>query len=170
MAISRIRRKRVRSRRGASLVEAALVLLPFMALMLAIIDFAMPIFLNSLMANAAREGSRFAITHQTSYNGVNYTTHTAAIKAVVQANSMGFLAGPLGASKIQVKYFASAPPFGEQTGVGANKPGNIVEVSVSGYNWLWIAPLWRTANPLSITAGSSGRLEPLSAGASPPAP
>lgn len=162
--------RRLGSRRGASMVETALVLLPFMALMLAIIDFAMPIFLQSLMANAVREGSRFAITHQTSYQGVTYSTQTAAIKAVVQANALGFLAGTTGASKIQVRYFASASPFGERTGTGANRPGNIVEVGVTGYNWLWILPLWRTASPLGINISSSGRLEPLPGGVSPPTP
>lgn len=152
------------------MVETSLVLLPFMALMLAAADFAMPIFLQSLLANAVREGSRFGITHQTTYNGVTYGTQTAAIKAVVQSHAMGFLSGSSGAARIQVKYFSATPPFGERTGAGANRAGNIVEVSVTGYNWLWLAPLWRTSSPLGISVSSAGRLEPLGAGISPPAP
>lgn len=161
--------RRSNSRRGSSLVEGALVLLPFMALMLGIIDFAMPIFLQSLFANAVREGVRYAVTHQTTFNGTSYSTQSAAIKAVVQSNSLGFLTGT-SASAVQVKYFASMSPFGERTGTGANKSGNIVEVSVNGFNWTWIAPIWRTSSPLSISVSSSDRLEPIAGGGTLPTP
>ena len=63
-----------------------------------------------------------------------YTSQTAAIKAVVQANSMGFLAGTTGANMIYVKYYLPVSPFTEVTGTaGANKDGNVIEVSISGY-------------------------------------
>ena len=161
---------RGRSQRGATLVEAALVFLPFMAMMLAIVDFSMPIFLRSTFTHAVREGVRFGITHQTTYNSVSYSTQTAAIQAVVQANAMGFLAGSSGLSLIQVNYYAASSPFGQVTGTGANAGGNIVEVAISGYNWGWIVPIWRTNTPLAVGGISSDRLEPMAAGTSLPAP
>lgn len=141
-----------------------------MAMTLAIVDFSMPIFLQSLFANAVREGCRFGITHQTTYNGTSYSTQTAAIKAAVQANSLGFLSGTTGAALISVKYYGAASPFGQLTGNGANAAGNILEVSVTGYTWGWIAPIWRTASPLSISASSADRLEPMAGGVALPAP
>lgn len=152
------------------MIELALVLVPLMALMLAIADFAMPIFLHGTFMTAVREGCRFGITYQTSYNGMNYSTQTAAIKAVVQANAMGFLSSGAASNLIFVRYFSPVSPFGEVTGAGANASGNILQVSVEGYNWSWMAPIWRTATPLSVAAITLDRLETLPPGATVPAP
>lgn len=152
------------------MVELALVFLPLMALTLAIVDFAMPIFLHGTFMTAVREGCRFGITYQTSYNGVSYGTQTGAIKAVVQANAMGFLSSAAASNLIFVRYFSPVSPFGQVTGAGANASGNILQVSVEGYNWSWIAPIWRTTTPLSVTAITSDRLEVLPPGATAPAP
>src|SRR6202035_1850507 len=95
------RRKRS-SRRGNTIVELALILTPMMALLLAIVELSLPIFKKSTFVSAVREGCRYGITYQTLYNGTNYASQTAAIKAVVQANAMGFLSDP---SMIFVKYY-----------------------------------------------------------------
>ena len=58
----------------------ALSFTPLFALMLGVFELALPIFKKSTFSSAVREGCR-------------YGTQTAAIKAVVQANAMGFLAG-----------------------------------------------------------------------------
>lgn len=163
-------RSRGRSERGAAMVEAALVFLPFMAMMMAIVDFSMPIFLRSTFSHAVREGVRFGITHQSTYNSASYASQTAAIQAVVQGNAMGFLAGASGLTLIQVKYYAASSPFGQVTGAGANAGGNIVEVAVSGFNWGWIVPIWRTNTPLAVGAISADRLEPMASGTSLPTP
>jgi Flp pilus assembly protein TadG len=155
---------------GAAIVELALVLLPLMALMFAIIDFSMPIFLKSMFTAAVREGCRFGIAYQMSYKGTAYSTQTASVKAVVQDYSMGFLSGTTGASQISVNYYSPVPPFSQLTGSGANNSGNIIEVSINGYTWAPLIPIWRSSAVLTINAISADRLEGLPAGASPPSP
>src|SRR5712664_4120916 len=108
-----------RPEHGAAIVELALVLVPLMALMFAIIDFSLPIFLKSMFTAAVRERCRFGIAYQMNYKGVVYTDQTAAIKGVVQDYSMGFLSGT-GANKIGVNYYSQTPPFNQLTGNGAN--------------------------------------------------
>ena len=152
------------------MVELALVLLPLMAIMMAIIDFSMPIFLRSTFTAAVREGCRYGITYQLVYNGVTYSSQTAAITAVVQGHSMGFLTGASGASLIHVNYYLPVSPFGQVTGVGANSSGNIIEVTVQGFTWLSIAPIWRANTPFSVSAISADRLETLPSGQALPAP
>ena len=158
-----------RRERGAAMVELALVLLPLMAMMMAIVDFSLPIFLRSTFTAAVREGCRYGITYNLTYNGTTYPSQTAAITAVVQGNSMGFLSGASGASLIHVNYYSPVSPFGQVTGTGANTAGNIVEVTVQGFTWVSIAPIWRTNTPLSISAISADRLESLPSGQALPA-
>jgi Flp pilus assembly protein TadG len=159
-------------------VEFALVLTPFFALALTTIELSLPIFKKSTFENAVREGCRFGITYQTTFNGTTYTSMTSAIKAVVQANAMGFLSD---ATVIHVNYFNSVS-FADVTGSGtgvANADGNIIQVSVSGYTHSWIAPVawfWGSTTfqinpaPLTIAAVSADRLESLPPGTTRPAP
>jgi len=142
------------------MVEAAFVYVPLFALMLAIVDFSVAIFLRSTFQHAVREGVRYAVTYQT-MSGLG---HDLSIKTTVQQNAMGFLNGATGLSKISVNYYAPdtlAP-------TASNMPGNIVEVSIEGYNYGWIAPVWRSHTPLAITARSSDRMEGLPGGSAPP--
>src|SRR5580700_2026662 len=100
-------------RRGAVIVELSFTLVPFLAMMFAVADFAMPIFLHSTFNAAVREGVRFGVTYNTTYNGTAYSTQTDAIKAVVQANGLGFLQGSTGLSQIVVKYYLPVSPYGQ---------------------------------------------------------
>src|SRR5581483_11461755 len=118
------------SERGNTILELALILTPMLALLLSIVEVSLPIFKKSTFTTAVREGCRYGITYQTTYNGTNYASQTAAIKAVVQANAMGFLAGQAGLDQIQVKYYDSNT-FADVTNGGrgiANRDGNILEV------------------------------------------
>jgi Flp pilus assembly protein TadG len=158
-------------RRGAVIVELSFTLVPLLALMFAIADFAMPIFLHSSFDAAVREGVRYGVTYNTTYNGTTYATQTDAIKAVVQTNALGFLAGLTGLGEISVKYYLPVSPFGEVTaGLGRNANGNILEVSIAGFNWLPMAPVARLASALSVGAISSDRLESLGPGIVRPLP
>jgi hypothetical protein len=163
------RRNTYRRKQGATILELALVLVPLMALMFAIVDFSLPIFLKSMFTSAVREGCRFGIAYQTTYKGVSYGSLTGAITAVVQDYSMGFLAGN-DANKISVKYYSPTAPFDQLTGNGANSSGNILEVSINGYSWVPLIPIWRGNTPLTVNAISSDRLEALPAGTPPPTP
>jgi Flp pilus assembly protein TadG len=143
------------------MVELALVLLPLLAIIFGIIDFSLAIFLRSTFRHAAREGARYAVTGQTA-SGVG---QDASIRAVVQRNAMGFLNGSSGASKIHVRYYTPGT-FVETT---SNAGGNIVEVSIEGYTWNWIAPVLRRAQPgLTVLARSSDRVENSAGGIPPP--
>jgi Flp pilus assembly protein TadG len=171
-------KKRKRARQGGNtLVEMALVMTPFFALTLSIIELALPIFLKSTFVDAAREGCRYGITFQTTYNGSSYSSQTAAITAVVEANSSGFL-NSSNANLINVTYYNSTS-FAQVTGSGANADGNILMVSISGYTYNWINPInWFygstnfsiTGNPLTLSASSLDRLETLPVGAIRPSP
>lgn len=156
---------KMRTKRGNIFVELALVLMPVLALLLAIIDFALPIFLRSTFTHAVREGVRYGITFQT----MPGLSQTDSIKRVVQTNAAGFLNGSSGLSRIQVKYY-SPVTFLEVTGPAANADGNVVEVSVTGYSWSMIAPVWRANTPISVGAVSSDRLEVLPRTAARPTP
>lgn len=147
-------------RRGATLVELALVLVPLLALIFAIMDFGFVIFLRSTFQHAAREGVRYAITGRTDAG----TGQDASIKTRVQTNALGFLNGTTGAAKIFIRYYVPGTLAVTQSNAG----GNIVEVSVEGYTWGWMAPLLRNGfPPLTIQARSSDRMEPPPGGTPP---
>jgi Flp pilus assembly protein TadG len=153
-------RLRRRSQRGNAFVEMAFVMLPLFAILFAIVDFGFAIFLRSTFQHAVREGTRYAVTYQT----IGGKGHDDSIKSVVQTSAMGFLAGDDGLQKIKIRYFN--PDTLVET--AANAPGNLVEVSVEGYQWGWLAPLLRTDTPLTITTRSSDRMEGLPLGMSVP--
>jgi hypothetical protein len=158
-----LRRRRRQS--GNAMVELALVFLPLFALIFAIVDFSLPIFLRSLLTHAVTEGSRYGITYRTEAG----MGHTASIKAVVTRNAAGFLNGAANQSRIEVKYY-NPITFAEVTGPNSNVGGNIVEVTIRNYPWAWIAPLWRTNSPLNLTVVSTDRLETLPRNIARPAP
>jgi len=150
------------------------------ALLLSIVEVSLPIFKKSTFVAAVREGCRLGITYQTTYNGTSYTSQTAAIQAVVLANSMGFLTDT---TDVHVNYFLSTSPFTDVTaggsGVVPNNDGNIVQVSITGYTHNWIDPInWFysgqsfsvTQGSLPIVALSADRLETLPVGSTRPSP
>lgn len=161
---NRFRRSR-KPERGSASIELSLTLLPLMAMVMGIVDFTMPIFLQSLFTHAVTQGARYGITYQTRTG----QTHSQSIKSVVQENAAGFLNATTDMNLIQVKFY-SPLTFSEVTGPNANVGGNIVEVSISGYNWTNIAPIWRSSGPLAIRATSADRLEMLPKNVARPAP
>lgn len=142
------------------MIEAAFVLVPMLAVFLAIIDFGFAIFLKSTFQHAVREGVRYAITGQT----LSGQGQDASIKSVVQKNAVGFLNGASGAAYINIQYYDPIT----LAATTSNQGGNIVEVSVQNYPWNWIAPITRDSAALSITAKSSDRMEPFPGGVPPP--
>lgn len=147
-----------KDQRGNVAVETALVLLPLLALVYAFIDHGLVVFLQSTFQHAVREGVRYAVTYQTS-GGLG---HDASIRKIVVDQSMGFLRGKEDAVKI--RYFDPAT-FNE---VPDNVPGNIVEVSIGGYQHRWMAALWRAPGAIALSARAADRMEGLPTGASPP--
>lgn len=150
-----------RRQRGNAFVELAFVLVPLLAMIFGVIDFGVAIFIRSTFQHAVREGVRYAVTYQL----MPGMQHDASIKQVVKNNAMGFLSDTSGDSKIFIRYYdPNTLAF-----TAANAPGNIVEISVEGFNWGWMAPLLRSGTPLLIQARSSDRMEALPGGVAPPA-
>lgn len=156
------------------MVEMALVLIPMLVMFFGILDVAMVVFLQSTLMNATQQGTRFAITFSSSYNGTSCATSQATcIAAAVQTNAFGFLSGTK-ANLITVNYYTAnnlSTPI-ETCNAGtctvngtlpqtlsngtvvtyANQPGNIVEVVVANYPWNWLLPI--SAKGYSVTAPS----------------
>lgn len=149
-------------RRGNAILEAAFVFLPFFAIFFAIIDYSVVLFIQSTFKHAVREGTRFAITNRT----VGGNCHVNSIKNVVKDNTMGFIT-TADLNKIVVTYIN---PSTQQivTGAGGNNGGNIVQVEIAPcllsnksdcYQWTFVAPIWRSNSPLTITAAAASVME-----------
>lgn len=156
-----LRGRRAARSGGSSIVETALIFLPFLAVILGITDISLALYIRQTMQHAVREGVRYAITYQVTAPG---DCQIPSIKRVVKLNSMGFLNDLQVTNHVKVKFYA--PDTGLES--GENRPGQLVEVSIENYQWKWIAPLWRTATPLNITVRSSDRMEGLGGAADPP--
>jgi hypothetical protein len=140
--------------RGSAQLEAALVFLPFLALVLGIIDFSMATLVRNTLTNAVREGVRFGVTGRT----ISGLGHDASIKSVVQRHAFGFLNGAANANRISISYFD--PRTGTSpTGPNSNRSGNVLEVRVVAYPWSWIAPMWRSRAAMSFGAASADLME-----------
>jgi Flp pilus assembly protein TadG len=165
-----IRHKRKRG--GHVMLEMALSFLPLMAIILGIMDFSMVIFMQGALQNATREAVRFGITYNLTYGGTTYGNQTAAMTAVAQANSFGFLSGTLtdgttAASHIKVNYYtpdnlstpattSDLPKVVNSVTISVlNQTGNVMEVAVTGYPWNWMVPLPNFMPGKSISIGAS---------------
>ena len=151
---------RRRKEAGSQLVEFSLVLLPLLAIIFLTIDCAWMIFAQASLQFGVREGVRYAVTGQT-LGGMG---QDASIRSIVQQNSFGFVNGSDGAAKISISYYNP----GTLSATNSNAGGNIVEVAVSGVQVTPLAPLWRAASPINISARSTDVMES-SPGGIPPA-
>jgi hypothetical protein len=138
------------------MLEFAFVALPFLALVLATIDFGMALFIRATMQHAVREGVRYAVTYQT----LDGRCQDESIRSMVKSQAMGFLNQQQADNFVKIEYFLpeTLSPTSD------NSPGNIVEVSVDGYEYKWICPLWRAATPRRVLVRSSDRMEGLPGG------
>jgi Flp pilus assembly protein TadG len=156
---------RSRTQAGSAIVEGAFVVLPMLALMFAMADFPLAIFIQNTLREAVREGVRFAITQQTGVNGQD-----AAIKAVVEGYSMGFLSdAALTASPATETFtitYYDGTTLSAVTGVGSNGGGNICVVTAT-IQHTWMAPVWQTLHLITLAASSSDVMEPPSGGVIP---
>lgn len=155
---------------GNTVLDSALCFLPMMAMFFGVIDVCYAVSIQSLLSQAVRAGSRFAITYSGSYNGTTCTSQAACIASVVQDNSVGFLAGTK-INSVVVNYYisnnlttpvmtctpttctAGTPTlpytYTATTTTGTtsitinypNQPGNVVEVSIPAYPLLWMVPI-----------------------------
>jgi len=154
MPVAEVSARRKKASAGNALVEWMFVLLPTFALITAFFDISFALFSWTTIQNAVREGCRYAITFQT--NGGQ--GQDASIETIVQQNAMGLVTQSSGL--IMVNYYGTNPATGAYSlstaipfASGGNIPGNIVEVSVQGYQLNWMIPLSGTlSNPLRSTS------------------
>ncbi len=145
-------RREVGGGQGRRPWKAAFVFLPLIAILFALMDFSVAIFVKNVLLHAVREGTRYAVTQQTGATGQD-----AAIKAVVQTNAMGFLNGATGLAYISVTYYNANTGL-VAVGANSNSGGNICVVSVTAFPWSYFAPVWRSA-AMSFSATSSDAME-----------
>jgi len=140
------------SQRGQAMLESSLIIIPLFAILCAIIDFSMAVFVRNSLILAVREGARYAVTGQTGYGGA--ACQDASVKNVVQTNAMGVLAGAAGLAKISINYFDAKTGADVSAAADSNSGGHVVRISVSGVNWLWmLSGLWENVNAVKKGTG-----------------
>jgi Flp pilus assembly protein TadG len=124
--------------KGAEVIEVALIIVPLFGLVFLLLDLSMVIFLRSTFQHAVREGVRYGIT------GANDTgpCQDDSVKAIVKQRALGFLNSTSNTSKIHVRF--SSPVTGNKTD---NGPGNIIQVSVEGYQFNPFAAYQHSGSP-----------------------
>ena len=170
------------NQRGNAILEGALIFLPMLAFFFGIVDVSLGIFVQSTLTTATREGTRFAITYSSTYNGTSCVgSQSTCIDDVVQYNAIGLPAG-LNTSYITVNYYTANdlanPVMACNSGTCstavctvatcqlpqtlsngtivtyANEPGNIVEVVIAGYPWNWLVPMPGFSAGTGVTLGA----------------
>ena len=96
--------RRQKSRRGATIVETAIVLPVCLTVLLGLFDFCRLLMVREVINNAAREGARYATVGTA-------TVDTAAVQAVVRT----FLAGQL-PSSATIQVYLADPATGANLG------------------------------------------------------
>jgi len=140
---------------GTQLVEAGLIIVPFLAMAFLTMDTAWALFVKATLQHAVREGARYAVTGQVS-GGLG---QIASIKAKVADHSLGLLKD----SQVSVRFLdpVSLNP------TASNQGGNVVEVSVVNYQIAPLAPLLRAAPAVPVTVISADMMEGSPAGGAP---
>lgn len=163
---------RYRRCRGAELLEFTFVFLPFLAMLLLLMDVAWAVFVKATLDYAVRAGVRSGITITGTQAAAAGSDLTSMVKSIVQAKSLGTLRGTAGLAKIKVRYFQ--PPADGSTSAAVDvssqtngdSPGNIMQVSIEGYTLPALLPRvfsWKQApdqSGTSIGAVAADIIEP----------
>jgi hypothetical protein len=164
------RKSRADRRSGAELIEFTLVLLPLLAMLFVLLDFAWIVFAQATMVRAVRVAVRTGIT-LTAAQMVGSACLTDTVKALVQQNTLGFLQGTSGLAYIKVNYFlppvpgSAAADTDVSTQSSGDAPGNIMQVSIQSYSLPAFLPRifsWKQApdsSPFVFTAASADIIE-----------
>jgi Flp pilus assembly protein TadG len=129
------------------------------AVLLLIFNAGWGVFVKATLQHAVAEGCRYAITGQTS--GTN--GQKASIVSIVQNQAMGLLSGSQ-AGTISVTFYN--PETLAMT--ASNAQGNLVQVSVVGYQLTPWSHLLYSSSPISITATATDIIEPSPNNIAPP--
>lgn len=178
---------------GNAMLEGALYFMPLMVLLFGILDFSMALFITGAFQQAARDASSFTTTYNLTYNGTTYSSQTKAAKAIMYAETFGFINATNDAANgyVSVNYYFPdnlTTPATCATGCNHtwtdskgnsstvnydNQPGDVVEVRVSNYPWNWMVPLpgFMPGTGITLAADAVDILQALpSTLSSPPTP
>jgi Flp pilus assembly protein TadG len=173
-------------RRGAEMIEFTLILMPLMGFTFLLLDLGWVIYKRATLQFAVREGCRYAVTNQQVVVGSKVYGVSDSIKIQVQGRAMGFLGkelNDLGKDKanqgdVVVRYYCAAvsttctasqvnlatalsnpTDCSDKTTPLPNQGGNLVEVSVEGFQAHPLMPILRDTAPFTFIARSSDRME-----------
>jgi Flp pilus assembly protein TadG len=126
--------------RGATLIETTLVMGVLLAIMFGVVDFGRAFYTYSFVANAARQGARWAIVRGANCTMLNDCNATSAeLQTFVQSLSEG------GTTASNITATLQYPN-------GNNSPGSVAEVTVS-YPFKFMAPFVSSLTiPMSSTS------------------
>src|ERR1017187_4216355 len=106
-------------RRGSTMVEGSLVILPLLAVLFGVLDLSIAIFVKNTVQFAVCQGVRYAVTSQT-MTGMGQDD---SIKTVVQNYTLGFLDAlspdRVGKNRLSVTYYDPLA-LSVVSGVGSN--------------------------------------------------
>jgi len=139
---------------GAEMVEASMILVPLLLMTFFVLDMGMGIFLQSTFQRAVRAGVRYGITGQNTIG----PCADDSIRATVQRNALGFLGTAGGLAAIKVVWLD--PDTGAAAASPANISGNILEVSIQGWQFNPFGQFQRVGSKLDISANSFDVMEP----------
>ncbi len=150
----------IRDEAGSEIIEFGFVIIPLFGFLFLIASVCWLIFAQATLQYAVTEGVRFAITGQNNGNA----HQDAAIQAVVEQNSMGFLSDT---SHIQIQYYnpASLKPV---SGLNSNAAGNLIQITVSGLQVIPLAPILGGSNTASSITVSAADIVEGTPGSTPP--
>jgi Flp pilus assembly protein TadG len=137
-----VRKVRHRPRRGAVAIETALLMIPMISLLFGVFEFSRLFMDWNLLNNAAREGCRYAIVHNTD----------TTINTDVQTAVANFMAGET-ASFSNFTVTMSGTHQGVATALNNLSAGDLIIVTVSGtYKFMNIIPLVKMPASFTITS------------------
>lgn len=126
-----IRKNRAPRRRGATIVETTMVLIPVMMMVLGIFEFSRMLMVWNLLNNAARTGVRYALA--------NNTSSTIATDVTTQVTNR--MAGQNTQAFSSFTVTVSGTHGGVSTAVNNLVAGDLITVTVSGtYQFMNIIP------------------------------
>jgi Flp pilus assembly protein TadG len=142
-----------------------------MVMTIVLVDTSWAIYAQATLQQAVRMAVREGVT----YTNVTIAGDlTDAVKADVQAHSVGILKGSTGLSYIKVHYFDQNTQADVSNQASGNRGGNIMRVSVEGYPLVPLMPRffsWKDTvdnSPMSMTVYAADMIEPIPTYLTPP--
>jgi hypothetical protein len=172
---SRDQRKKTRRERGQILVEFALVSTVFFLFLFGIFDFARMFQSWITVQHSAREAARYAITGQTSCDGIT-ADREACITHIAEDGTLGLPNGGIGSSLVSVSYeYWDYPAYAGTGTAGSGGPCDTIEVDVV-YQHSFLTPLVKPvmgligADPIALHGTQRMTNEPWGSCAAPVSP